>query len=141
MPLINVAIARWTGLACPLLRSLYSVSATRVSGEKRFNVTICAEKPGVLTLKRGLCLLTRRRIFQLSRRRILWWCPTGSTCWIARLRCCSTALVQARDNGAEIVGLCLGSFVLAYAGILDGKRAATHWEFEHHFQSLFPRPA
>ncbi|STQ07835.1 putative transcriptional regulator [Enterobacter cloacae] len=49
------------------------------------------------------------------------------------------SLVQARDNGAEIVGLCLGSFVLAYAGILDGKRAATHWEFEHHFQSLFPR--
>ena len=29
--------------------------------------------------------------------------------------------------------------MLAYAGILDGKRAATHWEFEHHFQSLFPR--
>jgi transcriptional regulator GlxA family with amidase domain len=46
--------------------------------------------------------------------------------------------VQARDNGAEIVGLCLGSFVLAYAGILDGKRAATHWEFENQFQSLFP---
>ncbi|MER2891256.1 GlxA family transcriptional regulator, partial [Escherichia coli] len=48
------------------------------------------------------------------------------------------SLVQARDNGAEIVGLCLGSFVLGYAGILDGKRAATHWEFENQFQSLFP---
>ena len=46
--------------------------------------------------------------------------------------------MQARDNGAEIVGLCLGLFVLAYAGLLDGKRAATHWEFEHQFQSLFP---
>ena len=48
------------------------------------------------------------------------------------------SLVQARDNGAEIVGLCLGSFVLGYAGILSGKRAATHWEFEHQFQTLFP---
>ena len=48
------------------------------------------------------------------------------------------SLVQARDRGAEIVGLCLGSFVLAWAGILDGKRAATHWEFERQFQSLFP---
>ncbi len=80
----------------------------------------------------------RRRIFLQSHRLKLWLYPTGSTCWSARLRRCSTALVQARDNGAEIVGLCLGSFVLGYAGILSGKRAATHWEFEHQFQTLFP---
>jgi transcriptional regulator GlxA family with amidase domain len=29
--------------------------------------------------------------------------------------------------------------VLAYAGILDGKRAATHWEFERQFQVQFPQ--
>lgn len=28
--------------------------------------------------------------------------------------------------------------MLGYAGILSGKRAATHWEFEHQFQTLFP---
>lgn len=48
------------------------------------------------------------------------------------------SLVQARDNGAQIVGLCLGAFVLGYAGIVEGKRAATHWEFERQFQALFP---
>jgi transcriptional regulator GlxA family with amidase domain len=58
-------------------------------------------------------------------------------CWNAR-QTLLDSLVQARDRGAEIVGLCLGSFVLGYAGILDGKRAATHWEFERQFQSLFP---
>ncbi|MFW8188745.1 DJ-1/PfpI family protein, partial [Klebsiella pneumoniae] len=47
-------------------------------------------------------------------------------------------LVRARENGAEIVGLCLGAFVLGYAGLLDGKRAATHWEFEQAFQRQFP---
>lgn len=47
--------------------------------------------------------------------------------------------MRARNNGAEIVGLCLGAFVLGYAGLLDGKRAATHWEFEQDFQRRFPQ--
>lgn len=49
------------------------------------------------------------------------------------------AIVSARNAGALLVGLCLGTFVLAYAGILDGHRAATHWEYENQFQQLFPR--
>jgi transcriptional regulator GlxA family with amidase domain len=49
------------------------------------------------------------------------------------------ALVAARARGAQIVGLCLGTYVLAYAGILDGHRAATHWEFEQDFGQRFPR--
>lgn len=48
------------------------------------------------------------------------------------------ALVQAREAGAQIVGLCLGSFVLAYAGLLDEHIAATHWEYEKDFRKLFP---
>jgi transcriptional regulator GlxA family with amidase domain len=47
-------------------------------------------------------------------------------------------LVRARNNGAQIVGLCLGAFVLGYAGLLD-RRAATHWEFEQDFQRQFPQ--
>jgi transcriptional regulator GlxA family with amidase domain len=42
-------------------------------------------------------------------------------------------------SGAQIVGLCLGTYVLAYAGLLDGRGAATHWEFEQEFVQRFPR--
>lgn len=38
------------------------------------------------------------------------------------------ALRRAHRGGARVVGLCLGAFPLAQAGLLDGKTATTHWE-------------
>ncbi|MFB2683598.1 GlxA family transcriptional regulator [Shewanella mangrovisoli] len=48
------------------------------------------------------------------------------------------ALCRAHARGALVVGLCLGGYVLAYAGLLAGKRAATHWELEQDFSQRFP---
>lgn len=48
------------------------------------------------------------------------------------------ALVAARQRGTQVVGLCLGTYVLAYAGLLDGRRASTHWEYEQDFVRRFP---
>lgn len=107
MPLINVAIVAVDRFS-PFHYSVPCILfGDAVSGEKRFNVTICAEKPGVLTSKRVLPL-TRRRIFQPSRRRILWWCPTGSTCWIARLRRCSTAWCRQETTARKSSGCVWG---------------------------------
>ncbi|MFC3022692.1 GlxA family transcriptional regulator [Vibrio zhugei] len=48
------------------------------------------------------------------------------------------ALRRAHARGALVVGLCLGGYVLAYAGLLAGKRASTHWELEQDFSQRFP---
>lgn len=45
-------------------------------------------------------------------------------------------LAQAR--GAIVVGLCLGAFGLAQAGLLDGRRATTHWARIEAFTERFP---
>jgi len=49
------------------------------------------------------------------------------------------ALVRAHARGAHVVGLCYGAYVLAYAGLLDGRRASTHWMAEKDFGLRFPR--
>ncbi|HCE6543731.1 TPA: helix-turn-helix domain-containing protein [Pseudomonas aeruginosa] len=49
------------------------------------------------------------------------------------------ALVRAHERGATVVGLCYGAYALAYAGLLDGKRASTHWMAEQDFCARFPQ--
>ncbi|MCM6774292.1 helix-turn-helix domain-containing protein [Nocardia sp. CDC141] len=47
------------------------------------------------------------------------------------------ALALIRPD-ARIVSICTGAFVLAAAGLLDGRRATTHWSFADDFRRLFP---
>jgi transcriptional regulator GlxA family with amidase domain len=51
-----------------------------------------------------------------------------------------TALIrQAARDGARIVSVCSGAFFLASAGVLDGRRAATHWESVEALRRFRPR--
>jgi transcriptional regulator GlxA family with amidase domain len=50
----------------------------------------------------------------------------------------SEALRNATANGARVVSVCTGAFALAAAGLLDGKRATTHWKNAERLQTLYP---
>ena len=49
------------------------------------------------------------------------------------------ALRAAHARGARIVSLCTGAFVLAASGLLDGRRATTHWMYAERLQLRYPR--
>jgi transcriptional regulator GlxA family with amidase domain len=49
------------------------------------------------------------------------------------------ALRAAHARGATVVGLCLGAFPLAEAGLLDGKSATTHWECVDTLAQRYPK--
>ncbi|MGL6018718.1 MAG: helix-turn-helix domain-containing protein [Gibbsiella quercinecans] len=51
------------------------------------------------------------------------------------------ALRQAHARGARIVGLCLGAYVLAAAGLLAGRKATTHWAWAEDFTRRYPDTA
>jgi transcriptional regulator GlxA family with amidase domain len=48
------------------------------------------------------------------------------------------ALQAAAQRGARLVSVCTGAFALAHAGVLDGRRAATHWAWAGVLASRFP---
>lgn len=50
-----------------------------------------------------------------------------------------SALRRAYRRGARVVSVCSGAFVLAAAGLLDGRRATTHWRYAERLASRFPR--
>jgi AraC family transcriptional activator FtrA len=45
----------------------------------------------------------------------------------------------AHARGARLVTICSGVFVLAAAGLLDGKRATTHWRYVDRLRARYPR--
>ena len=48
-------------------------------------------------------------------------------------------IAQTLPRARRVASVCLGAFVLAWAGALDGKRAATHWRYCPRLQDSFPK--
>jgi transcriptional regulator GlxA family with amidase domain len=49
------------------------------------------------------------------------------------------SLRAAAARGARVLSICTGAFALAHAGLLDGRRATTHWAVAAHLAEQFPR--
>ncbi|MBR7271343.1 DJ-1/PfpI family protein, partial [Klebsiella pneumoniae] len=49
------------------------------------------------------------------------------------------ALASAHARGCGIISICSGGFVLAAAGLLNGRQATTHWRYTAALQARFPQ--
>ena len=47
-------------------------------------------------------------------------------------------LIKQHNGGAEVASLCVGAFLLASTGLLNGKQCSTHWLFANQFREMFP---
>jgi transcriptional regulator GlxA family with amidase domain len=47
-------------------------------------------------------------------------------------------IIAQRAKGAEVASLCIGAFLLAETGLLNGKKCSTHWNAANEFRLMFP---
>lgn len=113
-----------------------------VFGEARpdapaFQLLVCAAEEGPLNTSAGYGIVVHHGLDAVARAEIVivpsWRDPAERP-----PQALLDALLAAHRRGAQVVGLCLGSYVLAAAGLLDGRRATTHWAYAADFARRFP---
>lgn len=123
----EVAVVAFPGISPFHLAAPSTVfsARSRSAPTPRYHVTVCAEAPGTLATDAGYDLLVARGLDALAEAQTVvipsWQVDRDpSDALLAAVR-------TAHDRGARVVGLCLGSFVVAAAGLVDGRDVATHW--------------
>lgn len=107
------------------------------TGKPRFRLRVCSLEAGPLRTNAGFTVEAAHGLEALRRAQIVVvpsWRDDGSPAPAALLK----ALRDAHRRGATIVGLCLGAFVVAEAGLLDCRPATTHWHLAAAFARRYP---
>lgn len=103
----------------------------------KFKLMVCSAEQKKLQTSAGFSLETPYGLRDLSKAAIIIvpsWRNTAETPPKPLL----DALRRAHKRGVLVVGLCLGSYVLAAAGLLDGRVATTHWYWANDLVTRYP---
>ena len=109
-------------------------------GGPQFQLRVCQVEPGPLRTTAGFEVVTQHGLESLDLASTIivpsWRDPAERP-----PQALLDALVAAHVRGVSVVGLCLGAYVLAEAGLLDGRRATTHWAYKDDFSKRYPAVA
>jgi transcriptional regulator GlxA family with amidase domain len=107
------------------------------AGVPRYRLLVCAGEDGPLRTTGGLELTAPYGLEALSRAGTVV-VPTWRSISQAPPPEALDAIRRAHEEGARIIGLCTGAFVLAAAGLLDGRPATTHWMYAPTLAKRYP---
>jgi AraC family transcriptional activator FtrA len=113
------------------------IAASEAGGTPLYEVTCCSEGGRRIETTTGFGLDTRRDLDALENADTIV-VPGYFDLLESPSPAVLEALRTAADRGARLVSVCTGAFALAYAGLLDGRRATTHWAHADQLARLFP---
>jgi AraC family transcriptional regulator, transcriptional activator FtrA len=103
-----------------------------------YNFSVCSAQRTPMRAAGGVMVTVKHSLSRLDKADTIivpgWHTPSESppALLIKKLR-------AAYERGARICSICSGVFVLAAAGLLDGKSATTHWHYEQLLKELYPK--
>jgi AraC family transcriptional activator FtrA len=105
-------------------------------GMPKFEFAVCSPRPEPVRTGQGFSIVVDNRLEPVDEADLVVMTPCGDDYepppeLVAALR-------RAEARGAMVISLCTGAFTLAKAGLLEGRRATTHWFHEERFRDTFP---
>jgi transcriptional regulator GlxA family with amidase domain len=102
-----------------------------------YSWAVCAPEPGPVPAETGFDVLVPHGLEALARADTVVVPGIGDNAWPPAPEALE-ALRAAARRGARVASICTGAFVLAAAGLVDGRRAATHWAYASRLAEQFP---
>jgi transcriptional regulator GlxA family with amidase domain len=104
---------------------------------ERYSWAVCAPAPGRVPTETGFDVVVPYGLEALAGADTVVVPGIGDRAWPLPAAALD-ALRGAAGRGARVASICTGAFVLAAAGLLDGRRATTHWRYAARLAREFP---
>ena len=107
-------------------------------GIPNFDFRIVTPEPGAIPSKLHFSINVENDLAFAYEADLVVVSPVPSEHWRGGDERVLDVIQHAADRGAWLLSVCSGSFVLAAAGVLDGRRATTHWMYADRMAAMYP---
>ncbi|MHC9044834.1 GlxA family transcriptional regulator [Microbacterium saperdae] len=108
-------------------------------GVPNFDFRVVAPRPGVVESKMGFSVNVKHDLSFAAEADLVVFCPIPRAYWDRIDPLLLDVARAAVARGAWVMSVCSGSFILAAAGVLDGRRATTHWMYSDVMAQMYPQ--